>query len=192
MQRLKEFIDSISPISETTWLEVAPLFAPEKLEPQEFFVESGRYAQKMAFLESGCVRAFFTNSQGKEYNKQFFVGPSMIGAYTSLLTQTPNRIPQQALTHCKLWVAHYAELERLYAQFHDLETLGRKVAEHYFLEKERKELEMALMDATERYLLFRQTFPTLEQLVPQYQIASYLGISSTQLSRLRAKLKNSS
>lgn len=47
---------------------------------------------------------------------------------------------------------------------------------------------MALMDATQRYLLFQKQFPTLEQLIPQYHIASYLGVSATQLSRLRNKL----
>ena len=75
-----------------------------------------------------------------------------------------------------------------FTKFHDFERLGRKIAEFYFLEKEKKEIEMALMDATERYLLFKEQFPTLEQLIPQYHIASYLSISPTQLSRLRNKL----
>ena len=57
-----------------------------------------------------------------------------------------------------------------------------------FLEKERKELEMALLNATERYVLFKKSFPNLEQKIPQYHIASYLGVTATQLSRLRNKL----
>ncbi|MCH2228733.1 MAG: hypothetical protein MK105_00210 [Crocinitomicaceae bacterium] len=104
------------------------------------------------------------------------------------MTKERNIIPQQALTDCKIWVANYFELEKLFLKFHDFERLGRKVAEFYFLEKEKKELEMALMNATERYLLFREQFPTLEQLIPQYHIASYLSISPTQLSRLRKEL----
>ena len=47
---------------------------------------------------------------------------------------------------------------------------------------------MALLNATERYLLFRETFPNLEQKINQYHIASYLSVSATQLSRLRNKL----
>ena len=128
------------------------------------------------------------NQDGKEYNKQFFVGPSLIGAYTSLLTGQKNLIPQQALTDCVIWAANYQKLEAHFSQFHDLERLARKIAEYYFLEKERKELEMALQDATQRYLNFRNQFPTLEQQIPQYHIASYLSISATQLSRIRRKL----
>ena len=85
-------------------------------------------------------------------------------------------------------MAKFEDLELKYNKFHDLERLGRKIAEHYFLEKESKELEMALQDATQRYSIFKNQFPTLEQLIPQYHIASYLGISATQLSRLRNKL----
>ncbi len=185
---LKEYFNVISPISEETWESIFPLFSEKKLEEYEYFVQEGKYAKEIAFLEEGCVRAFFTNEQAKEYNKQFFVGPSLIGAYTSLLTKQPNLIPQQALTPCKIWVANYAELARKFDEFHDLERLGRKIAEFYFLQKEQKELEMALQDATQRYLLFRKQFPTLEQKIPQYHIASYLGVSATQLSRLRKKL----
>ncbi len=47
---------------------------------------------------------------------------------------------------------------------------------------------MALLNATERYVLFKKSFPNLEQKIPQYHIASYLGITATQLSRLRNKL----
>ena len=185
---LKQYFNAISPLTEETWNEVSILFKPKSLSIKEYFVEEHKNAKEIAFLQKGCVRAFFTNSEAKEYNKQFFVGPSLIGAYTSLLTQEKNRIPQQALTECMILVAKYGELEKLFAKYHDLERLGRKIAEFYFLEKEKKELEMALMNATQRYRLFQKQFPTLEQLIPQYHIASYLGVSATQLSRLRNKL----
>jgi CRP-like cAMP-binding protein len=185
---LRQFFHAISPLTDETWLAIESLFIPRELKAAEFFVEERAIATEIAFLQSGCVRAFFTNANGKEYNKQFFVGPSLIGAYTSLLTGEPNLIPQQALTECKILVTNHNALEQLFSQFHDLERLARKIAEHYFLEKERKELEMALDDATARYLRFRKQFPTLEQLIPQYHIASYLSISATQLRRIRHKL----
>lgn len=188
MEFLKKYFNSISPLSEDTWKEVAPLFKKQSLSIHEYFVEERKYAKQIAFLEEGIVRAFFTNSEAKEYNKQFFVGPDLIGAYTSLLKKERNLIPQQALTECIIWAANFYELEKLFIKFHDLERLGRKIVEFYFLEKEKKELEMALMDATERYLVFKDEYPTLEQLIPQYHIASYLSISPTQLSRLRSNL----
>jgi hypothetical protein len=188
MNGLKFFLNSISELSEETWKEVSPLFTKVELSPGDFFVKENVYAKKIAFLEEGIIRAFFTNKEAKEYNKQFFIDSSLIGAYSSLLTNERNKIPQQALTKCVLWEAKYSEIKKLFKKFHDFEKLGRKIAEYYFLEKERKELEMALLNATERYLLFKKSFPNLEQKIPQYHIASYLGVTATQLSRLRNKL----
>jgi CRP-like cAMP-binding protein len=104
------------------------------------------------------------------------------------LTKQKNRIAQKALTECKLWKASFSEIELLYTKFHDLERLGRKIAEYYFLQKEKKELEIALLDAEKRYLILQEEFPGLELKIPQYQIASYLGISPTPLSRVRNKM----
>ncbi len=188
MEQLKSYFNSISPLSEKTWNIIAPLFKKRKLQAGEFFVKEHAYAREIAFLENGCVRAFFTNDEAKEYNKQFFVAPSIIGAYTSLLTGQKNLIPQQALTDCITWVINYKAIQSYYDECHDLERLARRIAEFYFLEKERKELEMALQDATQRYLNFRKQFPALEQQIPQYHIASYLSISPTQLSRIRKGL----
>ncbi len=185
MMPLKAYLDALSPLKPETWEAVAPLFQPVLLPKNAHYIRDQETATTLAFLETGIVRAYFVNQQGQEYNKQFFVAPSLIGAYTSLLTAQPNRIPQQALSDCVIWSAPYAALTRLYDTFPDLERLSRKIAEHYFLEKERKELEIVLLDATARYHLFQQEFPGIEQMIPQYHVASYLGITPIQLSRIR-------
>ncbi len=191
MNEFLKYINKINALKEATFEELQKCFKPLQLRKNDFFVQEGEYAQQIGFLKEGIVRAFFLNQEGKEYNKQFFVAPSIIGAYTSLLTKQPNRIAQQALTDCEILVADFKDMEKLYDKFHDLERLGRKIAEFYFLEKEQKEIEMALLDADKRYLIMREKFPTIELIIPQYHIASYLSISPTQLSRIRRKFKES-
>jgi CRP-like cAMP-binding protein len=162
----------------------------KKFKKNDFFAREGEYAKQIGFLYEGIVRAYFIDEEGKEYNKQFFVAPSIIGAYSSLLTKRPNRIAQQALTDCQVLVADYSKIELLYDQFHELERLGRKIAEHYFTAKEKKEIEMALLDATQRYLILREEFPQIETIISQRNIASYLSISQTQLSRIRKTMSS--
>lgn len=191
MEELFSYINNISPIKQETFDELKTFFKPLLLKKDEYFIKEDAYAHQIGFLREGVVRAFFVNQEGKEYTKQFFVGPTIIGAYSSLLTKQPNKIAQQALTDSEVLVANFNELESRYSTFHDLERLGRKIAEFYFLEKEQKEIEMALLDADKRYLIMQKRFPTIEAIVPQYYIASYLGISPTQLSRIRKKLKES-
>lgn len=190
-KEFQEYLNKISPIKRETFEELQKHFKIVQLRKNEFFAREGEFAQQIGFLTKGIVRAFFQSEEGKEYSKQFFVAPSIVGAYSSLLTKQPNQIAQQALTDCEILVADFTKIEALYGRYHDLERLGRKIAEYYFLEKEQKEIEMALLDADKRYLIMRERFPTIELLIPQYYIASYLGISATQLSRIRKKMNNS-
>jgi CRP-like cAMP-binding protein len=185
MDRLKSYFNGISSLTESTWADILPLFKQETFPKNQYFVREGEIARKIGFLDSGVMRAYFVNSEGKEYNKQFFVSQSIVGAYTSLLTQKPNLIAQQALTDCVIYSCNYADLVSFFYMHQDLERLARKIAEYYFLEKEKKEIEIVLLDAQQRYNIFQKEFPVLEQLIPQYHIASYLGITATQLSRIR-------
>lgn len=191
MNEFLHYINKINVLEVDASKALLKCFKPIQLLKNQFFVQEGEYAQQIGFLQKGIVRAFFLNEEGKEYNKQFFVAPAIIGAYTSLLTKQPNKIAQQALTDCEILVADFNEIEKLYNQFHNLERLGRKIAEFYFLEKEQKEIEMALLDADKRYLIMNMHFPSIEVNIPQYHIASYLGITPTQLSRIRRKFKDS-
>jgi len=190
MTELLNFINKVSPIEADTFMELQKSFKPIQLKKGEFFIREGKYAQNIGFLNSGIARAYITTENGKEYSKKFFMAPTFIGAYASLITKQPTQLAQQALTDCEILSIDYQELEKSYDRFHDLERLGRKIAERYFLEKEQKEIEMALLDADKRYLILREQFPTLESHIPQYHIASYLGISPTQLSRIRRKFKD--
>lgn len=182
---LKTFFNAVSPLRDQTWKAIEPLFRVATLRQHEHFINVNETATDIAFLESGIVRAYFADKKGQEYNKQFFVGPSVIGAYTSLLTGQPNQIAQQALSDCVIHTLSYQEITSRYDKFPDLERLARKMAEYYFLEKEKKELEIVLLNATARYNIFQKEFPGIEQHIAQYHVASYLGITPIQLSRIR-------
>ena len=78
-------------------------------------------------------------------------------------------------------------MTKLYDSIPKIERLSRILAEHFFVDKEKREIELVMLGASEKYEIFKKEHPNLENLIPQYHIASYLGISPTQLSRIRAK-----
>ncbi|MEO7213346.1 Crp/Fnr family transcriptional regulator [Mucilaginibacter sp.] len=188
MESLRNFFQSLSPITNEAWEDAQKLFKPATLKKEEYFCTEGKVSKDFAFLVSGIVRGFYRTQKGTEYNKHFFTPSSIIGGYTSLITGSPNQVIQQALTDCEILTANYSAFVNLYNAHPCLERAGRLFAERYFVQKEQKELEIIMLDAGQRYKLFKTTYPGLEQLIPQYHIASYLGISATQLSRIRAKL----
>ncbi len=187
MEELYHYLNHLTPISDKTWALIKGIFIRKELKKHDFFCKVDQVATKIAFLQIGIVRSFFTNKEGQEFNKNFFVAPALIGAYSSLITQSPNKLAQQALTNCTIWETDYAKIKQLFDSCPDLERLGRIMAEYYFVEKEMREVHLLTLEAKEYYKIFRQQYPTLEQHIPQYHIASFLGITPTQLSRIRAE-----
>ncbi|MGC9352945.1 MAG: Crp/Fnr family transcriptional regulator [Mariniphaga sp.] len=185
---LKTFFNELTPVSTESWDKFSALFVPKVLKKGDYFIKEGQTAKEIGFLESGIVRAFYRNDEAFEYNKHFFVNPCFIGGYASLITQKPNQINQQALTDCNIQTAKYADIQALYKTCLDIERAARILAEQFFVQKEQREIEIVLLDADKRYQIFQKDFPQLEQQIPQYHIASYLGITPTQLSRIRKKL----
>ncbi|WKV13217.1 Crp/Fnr family transcriptional regulator [Marivirga harenae] len=188
MRNLIAFFSNVIPLSEEAISLMKDLFVPAELKKGEYFIRKGQYAKEIAFLESGIVRAYYINNEGKEYNKTFFSAPSIIGSYASLISKQKNEVAQQALTDCKLWKASFGRIEELSAGNFEVERLRRIIAERYFLSNEKKEIEMALLDAEKRYVILQQEYPGIEQQIAQYHIAAYLGISATQLSRIRKSM----
>ena len=184
------FFTNIMPLSEKTIALMNNLFVPDELKNGKFFIERGEFANEIAFLETGIVRAYYINSDGKEYNKTFFSAPSIIGSYASLISKQKNEVAQQALTDCKIYRASFQKIEELSEGNYEIERLRRMIAERFFLNNEKKEIEMALLDAEKRYLILREEYPGIELKIPQYHIAAYLGISPTQLSRIRKSLSH--
>jgi len=188
MTDLKTFFNSLTHVSNESWEKFATLFTPNILRKGDYFIRSGRTAKEIGFLESGIIRGFYRNNEAIEYNKHFFTNPCFIGGYASLITQSPNQINQQALTDCHIQTASYAEIQTLYNTCPDIERAARVLAERFFVQKEQREIEIVMLNADERYHIFQQELSNLEQQIPQYRIASFLGITPTQLSRIRKKL----
>ncbi|WP_192348876.1 Crp/Fnr family transcriptional regulator [Algoriphagus sp. Y33] len=188
MTDLITFFKRLTPVSTESLEKFSGLFRPKMLKKGNFFITEGKVATEIGFLEEGIIRAFYRNKEAVEYNKHFFINPCFIGGYASLITGSPNQIIQQALVDCNIQVANFAEVQNLYESCPDLERGARRLAEQFFVQKEQREIEIVLLDAEKRYQLFQKDFPQLEQLIPQYHIASYLGITPTQLSRIRRKI----
>ncbi len=187
MNELKIYLDRLVHFTESEMGIFVSLFSEQHLKKNEYFAKEGKYSTKLAFLTKGVMRAFYRNKEGNEYNKTFFTNSNFAGAYSSLVTGQKNLINIQCLTACTIQVANFCKITELYNGYPKIERLARKLAENKFVIKEKREIELVTLDASKRYEIFRKEHPNLENLIPQYHIASYLGITATQLSRIRAK-----
>ena len=183
---LKTYLKVLLPFQESELQTLTSLFEEKSLKKGAYFAREGEYSKKIAFVKHGVLRAFYRTNNGEDYNKTFFKEGSIIGAYSSLITGNKNLINIQCLTDSTLLAANYTDLTNLYDSIPLVERFSRILAERFFVSKENREIQLVTLKAKERYEIFKKAHPGLDQRIPQYHIASYLGITPTQLSRIRA------
>lgn len=184
---LFEKLNQFSPISDEAWEDLKPLFQKVTLEKGEFLIREGDRAHYAFLLINGVVRVYHSYD-GNEYNKTFFIPGMFPTPITALISSEPCNLNFQTLTNSGLYRFSYADFTKLFDKHRCLETLLLRILEQQWIKKEIHDIRMVTNDATTNYLTFRETYPGLENLIPQYHIASYLGITPIQLSRIRAQL----
>ncbi|HTL13323.1 MAG TPA: Crp/Fnr family transcriptional regulator [Bdellovibrionota bacterium] len=149
--------------------------------------------QTIGFVITGLLRAFYVDADGKERTKAFW--PEGVLAYSLGATQAhPGASDEdledwtvQAVEPSHVFTLALADLDRLYGGHPCWNHIGRVFWQHAYREKMVREREFLLLSATERYRRLAGRDPALLDRIPQYLVASYLGITPVALSRLRGR-----
>ena len=148
------------------------------------------FVSNQYFISKGCLRAFFVEKSGKEHTVQFAVKDWWISDYTSFFTDEKSIMSIECIQDATIYEVSKSSMESLYTTIPRLETFFRKKLEKAFASFQKRILGYLSQSAMERYLLFITSYPNIEQSVKNYHIASYLGITSESLSRIRKILIN--
>ncbi len=185
---LAQTVSMVEPCTDEALEALLALFRPISVTRDRFFARPGDRPTDLGFVAKGLFRAYYITADGREVNKTFFPEGSFIVALTAITNREKNRVHLQAMEDSAVLVANWTAFEASMAKHHSLERLTRKVLQWAWAQKDRRETQLIMDDATTRYLSFLEEYPNLIQRMPQYQVASYLGISAVQLSRIRAAL----
>lgn len=188
--RIRQFVEQFQPLTDAAWKDLSDLFSYRELKKGAPFVTEGAYNDQLAFIIDGALRAYYLDAKGDFYNKTFFIANTFAASLASILQGIPSFLSFDALVDTQLWQASYTEMSKLFDQHHCIERMVRKIIEYeWVIKKEQRELRLVLTDAAARYAYFQEEYPGLESKIPQYHIASHLGITPIQLSRIRAQRK---
>ena len=159
-----------------------------RYERGDFVLHAGDCWDRLFYVEAGIIRMFYTDLQGREFNKAFFaetdctwpVAPRdrdqaiqfSIGAVEATRTiECPFGVLQTVLDAEGLWAA-----------------FALPFAEMLVTQKFQREHDLLLLTATERFAKLQQVKPAIVARVPDYHLASFLGITHVSLSRIRRKM----
>lgn len=183
IKTVKQFIQ-ISSEEETI---LSNLFTESRLKPGEYFLEEGKVCRSVAFIEKGLLR-YFVTQDGNEKTIYFNKENEFACNYSSFLPAKPSDTGIQALEETTLYLISYDNLQRLYADVKEGERFGRLAIEQVFLASIEQIRSLYADPPAARYQQFLESYTDLVQRVPQYYIASYVGVKPQSLSRIRKRL----
>ncbi|GAB4045536.1 Crp/Fnr family transcriptional regulator [Spirosoma litoris] len=186
MQFLLDTIRQIISLSEDEAQLVTQLFTEKHLKKGEHFLRESQVCRSVALIKTGLVR-YYINEDGQEGTYYFSREGEFVCEYESFLPQAPSSKNIQALEDTSLYVVSYEGLQQLYQALQQGERLGRLGIEQVFVSV-LQQLSSFYKESPElRYQRFLHTFSQISQRVPQYYIASYVGIKPQSLSRIRKR-----
>ena len=154
----------------------------------QFVVQNGDICRHISFVTKGCVKIFYIDYEGNEQIVRFALENWWLSDIGSFISQTPAELNVQCLEATELIQFQYNQLEQLYAEVPKFERLFRIIGQKSIVALEKRLIKNFTLSAKDRYLAFRKQYPQIEQRVPQYMVASYLGITKEFLSKIRGQL----
>jgi len=187
---LKNKFESYSFISKKSWELLKSIIRFISLEKNDILLNNGECSKKIYFVCKGVLRAYFTNPLGDIYTKNIFLENDIAGSIVSSMLEKASEFTLEALENTILISLDYKSYRKLINQENDLKEFYIAYLEkNWVIDKEQKEVSLILEDATERYKKLRLTHPNIDTRIAQQHIASHLGVTPTQLSRIRKNLK---
>ena len=159
----------------------------KKVSKGEVLIRQGQTVNKTFFVVHGSLRSFCLDKEGKEHTLQFAIKDWWISDFMAIYNDEPASLTVESITNSVVIEFNALKLNNIYTQFPEFEPFQRKNLEKHIASLHKRILNQLQLTAQERYNLFIEKYPNIEQHVPNYHIASYLGITQQSLSRLRAE-----
>lgn len=160
----------------------------KKYRKRQFFAQPDYICAYEGYVVKGCFRVYMIDKNGNEHTIQFAIEDWWVSDFASFITQTPGTLYVEALEDSEVIVSRFSDIETLYEKVPKFERFFRIIMQRAFMFSQKRILSNLSQTAEERYLDFISKYPEIEQRVPQYTLASYLGFSPEFLSKIRKRL----
>lgn len=180
------------PLIDEKWNEYIGYFNRLEVPAKTTLLEEGEVSKKLYIIEKGCIRVWFNNN-GKDLTTQFFFENQSVASIESFMKKLPSPTTIETIETSVVWWIHKNDLDKILEEVKEIPELRDSLINMLF---ERtfdymKYFVSFIKDSpVERYTNLIKERPQIILRVPQHYIASYLGITTVHLSRLKSKLAN--
>ncbi|MFL5808711.1 MAG: Crp/Fnr family transcriptional regulator [Flavisolibacter sp.] len=183
--QIQNFIQTIFPMAEAQAVAITDFFKEKEFSKTDLLVTKGRTCKEYFFLEDGFVRAYTYDLEGNDITTAFFSPGQFVCELFSFFKRVTSSENFQALTDCKAWFISYEELQHVFHSMPEFREFGRAILINAYAQLKQRMLGMIQDSAEERYAHLLQSNPDIFQHAALKNIATYLGVTDTSLSRIR-------
>jgi len=187
-RKLVEYLRSFTDLSSDYVNVLQKHLTVKRIEKGVVYFDKGTYSRKLGFLTEGVMRIYDIDESGNEWNKVFLSSPSLLLGNPNIEEQSIHYV--EAITPCEVTELPMFLIEDLLKRYPETRELQTKILLHLFEKKSKREYDFLTLNAKERYLKCMEEYSGVINEIPQFHIASYLGITTTQLSRINVSIKN--
>ncbi|MCH4552787.1 MULTISPECIES: Crp/Fnr family transcriptional regulator [Aestuariibaculum] len=189
MNNIKSFIEKYVTMPAEDWELIESMFKRVVYKKNEAIVTEGEVCKYFYFIEEGLVRNFVNNNK-QEITKFFIAAPYCMTSRMSFINQTPTKDNAQTIERSVIWQITLDEYNEL-IKLDSWRLFTRKMLNEAQDFIEQRLIESMTETAEVRYYRMQRETPDLVNRIPQKYLASYLGIATQSLSRIRKNaLKN--
>lgn len=188
MHPFQHFIHTYTALPEADWQEIEPHLRPLQLSAETILLNPGEVCRYLYFLESGTLRYFRTDADGRDTTQFFTLAPYCFTEQRSFSREEPSVVGIETLDACKLWAIPRSKAFELLDQLPGWNTFVRKLIQEVQYFTEEILADILNRSPRERYISLLNNQDPLLQRVPLKYLASYLGIAPQSLSRIRRDL----
>ncbi len=171
--------------------EIISLHQKIVLQKNDFLLEEGKTANAYYLVENGLIRFYVNDFNGNEITTQFICENEIANEVSSLFQRIPSVQNIQAVTDAVVWKIDFDDFQHLYHSMGSVREWGREWMSAQLFQTQQRSIEIITQSASFRYLHLMEHRPQIIRKAPLKQIASYLGIADTSLSRIRKELVSS-
>jgi CRP-like cAMP-binding protein len=171
--------------------ELNKWFVPVQVGRKDLIVSEGKVDRTAYFIESGATHTFVIDNKGSAHTIQFGFEGYWVGDIYSFFSGKPALFNLESLEPASLLSIRHDDFEKACLYHPKFETYWRKTIQNGYMGSLLRIAKGFSDDAEHRYLSLISQQPDLPNRIPQYLVASYLGIRPESLSRIRKKLSGS-
>lgn len=186
---LKHFF-KIQPLSDKEIEAIDETMTIEDLKKGTVLLKEGQTSTKAYFVLEGIIRQYYL-IDGEEKTTDFFTDEQWVVSINSIDLNSPSTHYLECCTDCSVLIGNSEKGETLYTTFPNLGDVSRKLMGKVFAEQQAKIEAFKINTPIIRYQNLLKSRPDLFQRIPQYQIASYIGVTPESLSRIRKRILKS-